>query len=166
MTSHTPESRTTGAITPAADALDDGGTPAPRGRTVGERGQAAVELVGVVFVVLLVALLSIQGITVAQTASITQEAARNGARALSQGDDWHAVVENQIPDGLELEEAESVTEGGTARVRVTVSAPLGLGEMTVTDVSLTRSADFPLDGLPDGAGDEPAPTDEPTGEDT
>ena len=45
-----------------------------------ERGQASVELVGIVFTIVVVALLSIQGITVAQTASIAQEAARNGAR--------------------------------------------------------------------------------------
>lgn len=139
-----------------------------------DRGQAAVELVGIVFVVVLVALLAIQGITVAQTASITQEAARNGARALSQGDDWRSVVEDQIPDGLELEEAEPDTSDGTARLRVTVSAPLGLGEVAITDVSLTRSAEFPIDGLPDRSADEaagtdeadvPAPTDEPSGED-
>ncbi|MBL0885458.1 TadE/TadG family type IV pilus assembly protein [Myceligenerans indicum] len=110
-----------------------------------DAGQAMVELVGVVFVIVLVALLAIQGITVAQTASITQEAARNGARALSQGEDWRSVVEEQIPDGLELEAAEFAAEDGTARVQVTVSAPLGLGEMQVTDVSLTRAAEFPME---------------------
>ncbi|MBE1878574.1 TadE family protein [Myceligenerans pegani] len=149
----------------------DGGTSALRrgadgGRSGADGGQAAVELVGIVFAVVLVALLAIQGITVAQTASITQEAARNGARALSLGNDWRAVVAEQIPDGLELEDAESDTSGGTARVRVTVSAPLGLGEVAVTDVSLTRSAEFPIDGLPDVTDDaEPAPADGPTGED-
>ncbi|GAB4084442.1 hypothetical protein GCM10028784_10720 [Myceligenerans cantabricum] len=110
-----------------------------------EHGQAAVELVGVVFAILLVAVLAIQGVTVAQTASISQEAARNGARALSQGHDWESVVENQIPAGLELEDVEFDDGDGTARVQVTVSAPLGLGEMRVTDVSLTRSAEFPME---------------------
>lgn len=154
MTAQIPDSRKTHGPGPRVPVRpvpgDTGPTPTGAGPAHGvvhgrDHGQAAVELVGIVFVVVLVALLAIQGITVAQTASITQEAARNGARALSQGGDWRSVVENQIPDGLELEEAESVADDGTARVQVTVSAPLGLGEMTVTDVSLTRSAEFPME---------------------
>ncbi|MBO0608754.1 TadE/TadG family type IV pilus assembly protein [Myceligenerans salitolerans] len=146
MTVLTPERDAVDPAGPRARPLDGAGRPARQWPATEDRGQAAVELVGVVFVVLLVALLAIQGITVAQTASITQEAARNGARALSQGGDWLSVVENQIPDGLRLEDAEAATDDGTARVRVTVSAPLGLGEMTVTDVALTRSAEFPMEG--------------------
>ncbi|GAA2218354.1 hypothetical protein GCM10010413_04500 [Promicromonospora sukumoe] len=109
-----------------------------------ERGQATIELVGVVFAVVLVALLAIQGITVAQTASITQEAARNGARALSQGQDWEAVVRRQVPDGLELKELEPEIDRGSASVRVTVSAPLGLAGVEVTNISVTRTAAFPV----------------------
>lgn len=110
-----------------------------------ERGQASVELVGIVFTVVLVALLSIQGITVAQTASIAQEAARNGARALSLGQDWQAVVERTVPEGLDLREADPVVVDGSARVRVTVAAPLGLAGMELVDVSLTRTAVFPIE---------------------
>lgn len=111
-----------------------------------ERGQASIELVGVVFVVVLVALLAVQGITVAQVASITQEAARNGARALSQGrGDWQAVVEHHVPDSLDLRASEAEADGGAVRVRVTVSAPLGLLGTRVADVAVTRSADFPMD---------------------
>lgn len=110
-----------------------------------EHGQATVELVGVVFAVVLVAVLAIQGITVAQTAAITQEAARNGARALSQGEDWEAVVRRQVPDGLEIDGIESESDDGTARIELTVSAPLGLGSMTLTHVGLTRAAEFPID---------------------
>jgi hypothetical protein len=115
-----------------------------RHRAPGERGQATVELVGVVFAIVLVALLAIQGITVAQTAAITQEAARNGARALSQGQDWQAVVHRQVPDGLDLKELHADIDRGSAHVRVTVSAPLGLAGVDVTDVSVTRTADFPV----------------------
>lgn len=110
-----------------------------------ERGQAAAELVGVVFLTVLVALLAIQGITVAQAASITQEAARNGARALSQGQDWRAVVERQVPDGLDLRAERADLDGDTAHVLVTVSAPLGLAGMEITDVTITRTADFPVE---------------------
>jgi hypothetical protein len=117
-----------------------------------EHGQATVELVGVVFVIVLVALLAIQGITVVQTASITQEAARNGARALSQGQDWEAVVRRQVPDGLDLKELDPDIDRGSARVRVTVSAPLGLAGVEITDVSVTRTAEFPV-RQPRGTGD-------------
>ncbi|PUB30160.1 TadE-like protein [Promicromonospora sp. AC04] len=116
-----------------------------RHREPDERGQAAVELVGVVFLTVLVALLAIQGITVAQAASITQEAARNGARALSQGQDWRAVVQRQVPDGLDLKVARADLDRHTAHVRVTVSAPLGLAGLDITDVTITRTADFPVE---------------------
>lgn len=110
-----------------------------------ERGQASVELVGIVFTIVLVALLSIQGITVAQTASIAQEAARNGARALSLGQDWQAVVERAVPEELDLREVNPIVVDGAARVRVTVAAPLGLAGMELVDVSLTRTAVFPIE---------------------
>lgn len=111
-----------------------------------ERGQASVELVGVVLATVLVALLAVQGITVAQSASITQEAARNGARALSQGrEDWRDVVEHHVPDGLDLRAIEAESDGDTARVRVTVSVSLGLLGIQISDVAVTRSADFPVD---------------------
>lgn len=118
-----------------------------RARTGGrEGGQASVELVGIVFTVVVVALLSIQGITVAQTASIAQEAARNGARALSQGqDDWAAVVRRTVPEGLDVRDAHPDVGDGAARVRVTVVAPLGIAGMELVDVSLTRTAVFPIE---------------------
>jgi hypothetical protein len=111
-----------------------------------ERGQASVELVGVVLAIVLVALLAIQGITVAQTASIAQEAARNGARALSVGDaGWNAVVRRSVPDELELREPRAVVDEDGARVHVTVVVPLGLAGAEIVDVSLTRTAVFPVD---------------------
>ena len=115
-------------------------------KTRRERGQATVELIGLVIAMLLVALLAIQGITVAQTASIAQEAARNGARALSLGQSWEAVVERAVPDGLDLRDKQAEVADGTARVRVEVSAPLGLAGMSIVDVSLTRTAAFPVEG--------------------
>ncbi|MGW2094789.1 TadE/TadG family type IV pilus assembly protein [Promicromonospora sukumoe] len=116
-------------------------------RVRSERGQAAVELIGVVFAMLLVGLLAIQGITVAQTASIAQEAARNGARALSVGGDPGTEVRRAVPDGLDVQDIQAVIDDdGAARVRVTVTAPLGLAGMRVVDVALTRTAAFPVDG--------------------
>lgn len=110
-----------------------------------ERGQASVELVGIVLATVLVALVAIQGITVAQTASIAQEAARNGARALSLGQDWRAVVDRAVPEGLGPAEARAVVDDGGARVRVTVTAPLGIAGTEIVDVSLTRTAVFPVE---------------------
>lgn len=110
-----------------------------------ERGQASVELVGIVFTIVVVALLSIQGITVAQTASIAQEAARNGARALSLGQDWDAVVRRTVPEGLVVRDAHPHVDDGAARVRVTVVAPLGIAGIELVDVSLTRTAVFPIE---------------------
>lgn len=110
-----------------------------------ESGQATVELIGLVVAMLLVALLAVQGITVAQTASIAQEAARNGARSLSQGQNWEDVVERAVPDGLEVEDTDFDVDDRTARVRVTVSAPLGLAGMKIVDVALTRTAAFPVE---------------------
>lgn len=130
------------------------------------RGQALVELVGVVFVIVLVAVLAVQGITVAQAASITQEAARSGARALSQGGDWEGAVDHQLPDGLELKEAtfdRARFDDGSARVEVTVLASLGLGATELTEIEITRSAEFPSEVTPVWP-PEPLPTDDPTEE--
>ncbi|WP_407318718.1 hypothetical protein UQW22_18620 [Isoptericola halotolerans] len=107
-----------------------------------ERGQATVELVGLVVAVLTVGLLAVQGITVAQSASIAQEAARHGARALSQGHDWRAEVDRAVPDGIDVTRAEATLDDDAARVRVTVSVPLGLAGAPVVDVTLDREAVF------------------------
>lgn len=115
----------------------------------GESGHAAVELVGVVAAVVLVAVLAIQGITLAQTASVAQEAARHGARARSLDQDWQAVVNRVVPDGFDLEEARAAVDGGTARVHVTVSAPLGVAGVELIDVPLTRSAEHPVQDTDD-----------------
>ncbi|GGM42919.1 TadE/TadG family type IV pilus assembly protein [Promicromonospora citrea] len=118
-----------------------------RDRSRRERGQAAVELVGLVFAMVLVGLLAVQGITVAQTASVAQEAARNGARAVSLGHDGAAAVEHTVPDGLDVKDVDvSVGDDGAARVRVTLSAPLGVAGLTVVDVDLTRTASFAVPG--------------------
>ncbi|MEU4364958.1 TadE family protein [Promicromonospora sp. NPDC023987] len=114
-------------------------------RTRRERGQATVELVGLVVAMLMVGLLAIQGITVAQTASIAQEAARNGARSLSTGGDWQDVVDQAVGDEL-VHDLTAAVDDGTASVRVTVTAPLGVAGMDLVDVSLTRTAAFPVEG--------------------
>ncbi|WP_344098879.1 hypothetical protein [Myceligenerans crystallogenes] len=131
--------------------------PAAPGRR--ERGQAAVELVGVVFTVVLVAVLAIQGITVAQAASIAQEAARHGARALSLGQDCRGVLADHVPDGITIVDGDTTctVDDDGAVVALTVSVPLGLGDVTMTEVVLTRSAEFPVQGDPPPA-DEPAPS--------
>lgn len=132
-----------------------------------EYGQAAVELVGVVFTVVLVAVLAIQGITVAQTASVAQEAARHGARALSLGQDCRAVLAEHVPDGVTIVDADTTctVSDDDAVAALTVSVPLGLGDVAVTEVVLTRSAEFPVQGdvvVPEQPEPTPSPTASPT----
>ena len=83
------------------------------------------------FTIVLVALLSIQGITVAQTASIAQEAARNGARALSLGSPAGPAIADSLPGAVEV---ASVTYPSTGGVRLEVrTVDVGyLPQMTVT----------------------------------
>lgn len=110
-----------------------------------DSGQATVEAIGVVVVLVLVTLLAVQGIAVAQAAAAAQEAARNGARALSQDRDWAEAVREQVPSGLTVTSLVPDVDSSRARMEVTVSAPLGLAGLTLTSVSLTRSAEFPVE---------------------
>jgi TadE-like protein len=91
------------------------GTPAGR-----ERGTATLEVVGMIPLVILLVFVLVQtaialyGITTAQTA------ARQGARAFSQGDDPSTVVRQSVPSWMG---ASSETFGPGHGVRAIVDVP-------------------------------------------
>jgi pilus assembly protein CpaE len=87
-----------------------------------ERGQASVELVAVLPVVLLVGLVAWQLALVGDTAWLTSNAARVAARADSVGRDVHAAARSALPRSLERGiEVRRLPRGG---VRVSVRVPL------------------------------------------
>ncbi|GAA4725257.1 hypothetical protein GCM10023216_14470 [Isoptericola chiayiensis] len=109
----------------------------------GDEGQAAIELAGAVFVLLLVTVLAIQGILIAQGASVAQESARNGARALSQErSDWRRAAQESVPDGWGIVRIDGSRPGDRARVVTELEFPLGVAGIHVTDVRITRDAEF------------------------
>ncbi|WP_418277921.1 TadE/TadG family type IV pilus assembly protein [Isoptericola jiangsuensis] len=109
-----------------------------------EVGQAAIELAGAVFLLLLVTVLAIQGVLIAQGASVAQEAARNGARALSQERDWRQAARDSVPDGWDIARLDASTGGDRARVETVLSFPLGIAGIHITNMRITRDAEFPL----------------------
>jgi len=85
-----------------------------------EEGQATVELLGVIPVLIAVGLLVWQVILVGHTAWVSAHAARAAARAELVGQDATAAARSALPAGLEGGlEVERDDEGGT-RVRVPV----------------------------------------------
>jgi hypothetical protein len=109
----------------------------------GETGQAAIELAGAVFILLLATVFAVQGVLIAQGASVAQESARNGARALSQDRDWRQAAQDSVPDGWDVRLDHSFV-GDRARVVTELKFPLGIAGIHVTDVRITRDAEFPL----------------------
>lgn len=118
---------------------------ARRGATPGkdERGVLAIELIGFVAVTLMVLTLALQGVFFAQTYSAAQEAARNGARALSAQENYHRAATDSLPSWAQVVSITPST-GGEARVEVTVRVPLGLPGITSERVTVTRDAVFPM----------------------
>ncbi|MER7796867.1 hypothetical protein [Microbacterium sp. NPDC096154] len=112
--------------------------------TAHEDGQGAIELVGYVLLVVLAAVLCVQGVYAAQAASATQEAARNGARALSLGEDWRGAVDRTLPDWVRATAVNGRTDGRLARVEVIATVPIGVADVGFTDLRFSRAAEFPV----------------------
>jgi hypothetical protein len=88
----------------------------------GESGQASVELVAAIPLVLAVGAIVWQLALTGHTAWLTAHAARNAARADSVGRDARAAARSALPALLERElEVDRLREGG---VRVSVRVPL------------------------------------------
>lgn len=98
------------------------------GRARREKGQASLEVVALLPVVLLVGLLAFQAGVAIWTISSTTEAARAAARAFSLGRDPEAAANASLPGSLE---ANVTTFGPDHGVELTVQipqvTPIGLG---------------------------------------
>jgi hypothetical protein len=92
-----------------------------------ERGQATVELVGVLPVVALLGLLCWQAVVAGQTMWLSGAAARAAARASALGADAQAAARRTLP------RATVVEEGGGA-VRVTVPIVAVVAGVRLTDI--------------------------------
>jgi type IV secretory pathway TrbD component len=102
------------AVTPAIDIL--------RRARAGERGQATVELVALLPVVLLLGAVAWQLALAGQTTWLTANAARAAARADTVGRSATEAARSALPRSLERElEVERVRQGA---IRVSVQVPL------------------------------------------
>lgn len=105
-----------------------------------ERGQSAVELAGVLPILLMAVLLLVQGFVLMAAVSDVRDAARDGARAAAAKQSVHSAVSNSLSDWISL---DSVSGCGAGCVRVSGHAPLGIpGVVTVVEVPLSAQASF------------------------
>jgi hypothetical protein len=101
------------------------GGEAGRGRGGGERGQASVELVAVVPLVLLAAAIAWQLVLTGHTLWLCANAARAAARADAVGLSPRRAARSALPEALER--GLSVERRERGRVRVEIRVPLLLG---------------------------------------
>jgi len=88
-----------------------------------ERGQALVELLGAVPVLLLVGLVLLQALAVGYAAVLAGTAAHAGALALAAGGDPRSGVRESLP-GWSRARARVDVDGGKVRVRLRPPSPL------------------------------------------
>lgn len=112
-----------------------------------ERGAAAIETIGVIALVGLVVIIAVQGIFAAQLGSVTEAAARDGARAVeTSGANPNSVVTSSLPGWANL---RSVKTGAAAKagcagtcVRVETDFDIGLAGIKRT-ITVERVAELP-----------------------
>lgn len=106
-----------------------------------ERGAAALEVAGVAPLVIIGALVALQFGVAGWTIVSTHEAARDGARAYSLGDDPGAAAQGALPGIMTVEGGGGTLSGEGYTYTVTVKVPsvvkLDLG-------SVTRSVTMPV----------------------
>lgn len=91
-----------------------------RGRASGERGQASLELLGALPVLLVVALVAFQLLAVGYASVLAGSAAEAGALAMAAGADVPAGVRESLPG---WSRARARVESGRGRVRVRLRPP-------------------------------------------
>ena len=93
----------------------------PQRRLLGQNGQASVETVGVTSLIILIALFAWQMVLIGVTYVVAGHSAREGARALSVGEDVGATVRSETNsiwrDDLDIDEGDDY-------VKVTLDVPL------------------------------------------
>ena len=109
-----------------------------------EDGQATVELVGFVLVLMLVASLCVQAVFLTQSVSAAQQAARDGARGYALG--YHDVrheVERSLPEWAVVDDVRTTLPGDSVRVEVALRVRLVVPGMTFDELVVTRDAVMP-----------------------
>ncbi|MFJ5936116.1 TadE/TadG family type IV pilus assembly protein [Streptomyces sp. NPDC093071] len=95
-----------------------------------DKGQVAVEFLGMVPLILLTLALLWQVVLVGYTYSLAGNAADEGARACAVDDDWGAAARRHIDGAWNVSEVSCTPSGGMVAVRVQVDVPAlvpGLG---------------------------------------
>jgi len=100
-------------------------------RRESERGSAAIEMLGVLPVVALVVLGLLQGIAAVYTTQATNQAVRDGARALSLGYSAEVAVDRSLPSGLHPARITYVDGGQGVRLEVQVPRIAFFPQLTV-----------------------------------
>lgn len=108
-----------------------------------ERGSAAVELIGMLPLLLLVALLLWQGLLTLGATNAAEHAARNGSRAASTGGSARSAAMDAVPTWLRDDTA--VQRDGGTDVTVRISVPL-LVPGVAPAYTVTRTAVLPRTG--------------------
>lgn len=102
----------------------------PRRGRLTERGSVAIEVVMLVPILVLVAMMALQLGVAGWTASQTQEAARQAARAQGRGLDAYAAAQRALPGSLNVDHIGG--GGGTVTLRVEVPRVSPLPQFKVT----------------------------------
>src|SRR2546430_8093213 len=97
-----------------------------------EKGQASVELVAVLPLIVVVALVCWQAVVIGQAIWLSASAARSAARAEAVGGDPGAAARGALP--AELERDMRVSSGRHGRVRVTGTVPSVVGDWRLRGV--------------------------------
>lgn len=105
--------------------------PASPGRASRERGSAALELLGVMPVVAVLVVALLQAAAAIYTTHATNQAVRDGARALSLGRSAQVAVERSLPGGLRPSSISYVSGGEGVRLEVDVPRIALFPPMTV-----------------------------------
>ncbi|HZC14260.1 MAG TPA: TadE/TadG family type IV pilus assembly protein [Thermoleophilaceae bacterium] len=111
-------------------------------RLAGERGQASVELLGMLPLLLLGALLVWQLLLAGYTVTSAENAARNASRAEGLGQDGERAARESLSFGLERRaQVEIEGDRATVQVRIPIVAP-GIDS---EDLTVSRDAELPSD---------------------
>jgi len=112
-----------------------------------ERGAVSIETLGVIALLVLVAIIGIQGVFAAQLGSVTEAAARDGARAFeSAGANPSSVVAASLPNWVNLRSVKTGPQakascGGTC-VLVETDFAIGIAGIKRT-ITVERVAELP-----------------------
>ncbi|SFJ82058.1 hypothetical protein [Cellulomonas sp. KH9] len=108
-----------------------------------DRGAAAIELVGYVTMVVITAMLCLQGVYVSQAGAVAQQAARDGARAQALGQDVAGAVRAQVPSWARLQDVRARVDGRAYVVEVDVRVPIVVRGVTSSQIVVSRDAAMP-----------------------